>query len=115
MATAPNFLPFYDAPATNNLRDAIAKCIRQVQADFDVSDDELEERLLISHQTLRNVRNKQNTLGALAIARLAYFYGPNAIEPIMVLTRRAYTPEPETTAEKRRRLIRELAALEEDA
>jgi hypothetical protein len=85
-----------------------------VQADFDVSDDELEERLLISHQTLRNVRNKQNTLGMLAIARLAYFYGADAIEPIMALTRRHYTPEPETPSEKRRRLIRELAALEDE-
>jgi hypothetical protein len=106
-------LPFYDAPATNNLREAIAKCLARVQVDFSVSDDELEERLLISHQTHRNVRNRQNTLGTLAISRLGYFYGLDAIEPILALSRRHYAPEPETQAEKRRRLIRELAALED--
>jgi hypothetical protein len=114
MASAPSFLPFSDPPGQKSLRDAIARCVKKVQADHDLDDDELEEKLLCSDETLRNARNKKHTLGTVSIMRLAYFYGEDAIEPIMALTRRHYNPEPETTAEKRKRLIRELAALEEE-
>jgi hypothetical protein len=114
MASQPNVLPFLDPPNQNILRDAIAKVVKKIQADKDLDDCELEEKLLCSDETLRNARNKKHTLSIVSVMRLAYFYGEDVIEPILAVARREYAPEPETISEKRRRLIRELQALEDE-
>lgn len=71
------------APVTNSYRKAVSQIIRQVQGDL--TDHELAERIGVSEGTVANARNQKCDLGGVTLARIAYEFGPEALDPFMRL------------------------------
>ena len=77
-------LPFMP-PTQKLLRAAIALIIREIQRDFDETDQCTADRLGVSIGTVRNARNETADLNALTIARIGAVYGAGAIAPYNAL------------------------------
>lgn len=112
MASAPNVLQLFSPPNQKGYRAATARDLREIRAKERLTNAELAEALGCSHQTIVNALAEENDLNAVTVLRLAFVFGEDAIANIRSLYLCA-AREPESIAEKRRRLINELAALEE--
>jgi plasmid maintenance system antidote protein VapI len=77
------------------------------------NDDEMAEALGCERGTVRNVREQNTLLEFDKIVRLLGKYPDHCEEVRQLWLNLPY--DPETTSEKRKRLIRELAALEDGA
>lgn len=80
-----NVLTLLPLPTRNDLRAAIAKIVRAVQTDNDLSDFEMSEAIGVSESTVRNARNKNCDLNALTIARIGAKYGEHYTDPYHAL------------------------------
>ena len=72
-------------PDTAALRKAVAAIIRDVQRDFDETDQKTADRLGVHKNTIANARNEMGDLGALTIARIGSIYGVEAVAPYHAL------------------------------
>lgn len=103
----------FGRPVGSAYRRAIAKCLNRVKEMSGLSNIDLAEQLGCDEKTIRKALTAENgNLDVITLLNIAYFHGEEAIEPVRALYLCA-AQEPETKAEKRRRLIRDLAALED--
>jgi predicted transcriptional regulator len=121
MATRANVFPsgeetfprsLFGGPSRRSYRAAIKEIILNVKARYGLSDWDLAERIGVHKDTIENAQEEVATLDVVTLLNIAWTFGEDAIAPVRALYLCAVR-EPETTAEKRRRLIRELAALED--
>lgn len=73
------------APDTAALRKAVAAIIRDVQRQFDETDQKTADRLGCYKNTIANARNEAGDLAALTIARIGSLYGVEAVAPYHAL------------------------------
>jgi hypothetical protein len=123
MASAANLYPrteetfpatLFGAPKRDSYRAAVKQVILDVKARSGFDSEQLGEKLGISKDTVENAENMVCSLEAVTLLKIAFHYGEEAIDPV----RQLYLCAPardETVPEKRRRLLRELSALEERA
>jgi DNA-binding XRE family transcriptional regulator len=122
MATAPNGFPLpqetfprslFGGPSRRSYRAAIKEIILNVKARYGLSDWDLAERIGVHKDTIENAQEEAANLDVVTLLNIAWAFGEESIAPVRSLYLCAVR-DPETTTEKRRRLIRELAALEEE-
>ena len=121
MASAPNLYPrteetfpgsLFGAPKRDSYRAAVKQVILEVKARSGFDSEQLGEKLGISKDTVENAENMVCSLEAVTLLKIAFHYGEEAINPVRALYLCA-PPSDETVPEKRRRLLRELQALED--
>lgn len=112
--TQENALPrsLFGRPTKRSYRAAVAQIVREVKARNKLNNEQLAEYLGCHEQTVRNAENEDGDLSAVTLLSVGYAFGEDALEPVRQLYLCA-PPRDETTVEKRRRLIRELQALED--
>jgi hypothetical protein len=104
----------FGRPVGSAYRRAVSICLTTLKARTGLNNIELGEVLGCDEKTIRKALTAENgNLDVITLLNIAYAYGEEAIEPVRALYLCA-AREPETTAEKRKRLIRELAALEDE-
>lgn len=104
----------FGRPMGSSYRRAIAKCLNRIKDRTNLSNIELAEILGCDEKTIRKALTAENgNLDVITLLTIAYFYGEDAIEPVRALYLCA-GQEPETKNERRKRLIRELAAMEDE-
>jgi DNA-binding XRE family transcriptional regulator len=122
MASAPNVFPsgqetfprsLFGGPTRRSYRAAIKQIILQVKAQYGLTDWDLAERIGVHKDTIENAQEEVGNLEVVTLLNIAWTFGEDAIAPVRNLYLCAPV-DPETPTEKRRRLIRELAALEGD-
>lgn len=113
MASAPNVLQLFGPPSQKAYRAATSRDLREIRAKERLTNADLADALGCSHQTIVNALAEENDLNAVTVLRLAFVFGEEAISNIRSLYLCA-AREPESISEKRRRLINELAALEDE-
>jgi transcriptional regulator with XRE-family HTH domain len=72
-------------PTQKLLRAAVAKIIRRVQLDQDLTDEALGDELGISVGTVRNARNELADLNAATIAKIGARFGAETLDPYAAL------------------------------
>lgn len=121
MASLPNTYPreeetfptsLYGKPDRRSYRAAIKQVVLDVKARQGLSSEQLAEKLGVSKDTVENAEEEASSLEAVTLLKIAFLYGEDAIDPVRALYLCAPARD-ETTTEKRKRLIRELAALED--
>jgi plasmid maintenance system antidote protein VapI len=113
MASAANVLALFGVGLRKSCQIALSRAVQQVQLVKGFSDDEMAEALGCERGTVRNVREQNTLLEFDKIVRLLGKY-PDQCEEVRQLWLNL-PHDPETIPERRRRLIRELAALEDEA
>jgi len=94
-------------------RSAVSKIVKEIELENDWDDERLAEQLGCSKGTIKNARLKKGNLDAVTMLNLgALFGGQHRLRAIIALVN-CGPVQIETTGDKRKRLIRELAALEE--
>lgn len=123
MASAANVFPvgeetfprsLFGKPSRNAYRAAVKRIILDLKASKGLSDWELAEQIGCHKDTIENAQEMSSSLDVVTLLNVAYAFGEDAIDPV----RNLYLCAPalsETTQEKRRRLLRELQALEDEA
>lgn len=103
----------FGRPTKSNYKLAVSKIIRDVKAANDLTNIRLAEILSCDEKTIRSAESGENgCLDAATLLNIAYAFGEEAILPVRSLYL-CSQGDPETKDEKRRRLINELAALED--
>lgn len=99
---------------SEDYRNAVSRIVKEVQLEMDWDDEQLGEALGCSRGTVKNARLKKGNLDPVTMLNLgALFGGQQRLRAIIALANgNPVPPDQETPAEKRKRLIRELAALE---
>lgn len=72
-------------PTQKLLRQAVAKIIRRVQLDQELTDDDLADALGCSVGTVRNARNEHADLNAATIAKIGAKFGAEVLDPYAAL------------------------------
>jgi DNA-binding XRE family transcriptional regulator len=72
---------FDSLPTRKVLRTAIATIIRAIQLEAELSDEEMGRRIGVSATTVRNARNEDADLNALAIASIGAAFGEDKLQP----------------------------------
>lgn len=99
--------------SASDYRKAVSRTILEIKAEHHLTDEKLAERLGCSKGTVQNAEHERGNLDPVTMLNLAaVFGGERRISRILALINGS-PDEPETTVEKRRRLIRELSALED--
>lgn len=111
MATAPNVLGLYGLPNRKVSLIAVSNAICDIEYKERLTLPQIAAELDVD--TVDNAKAQNNLLNFVAIARMMALWPQHTAE-IRNLWE-MHPREPETPTEKRRRLIRELAALEDDA
>jgi hypothetical protein len=121
MASAANVFPstvetfprsLFGKPSRRSYRAAIKRIILDLKASKGLSDWELAEQIGCHKDTIENAQDEACSLDVVTLLNIAYAYSEAAIEPVRALYLCAPV-EAETIPEKRKRLIRELQALED--
>lgn len=113
MATSAKVFTLFGVGLRKSCQIALSKAVMSVQASEGFNDDEMGELIGCERGTIRNVRNQTTLLEFDKIVRLIAAY-PSHCEEVCQLWLNL-PRDPETTSEKRRRLLRELSALEDEA
>lgn len=103
----------FGRPTRKGYRAAIKTIVLGLQAAKGWDDQELADFIGCGKETIENARTEAHSLDVLTLLNTAFAFGEEAIQPVRDL----YLCKPvdaETIPEKRRRLIRELAALENE-
>jgi hypothetical protein len=109
---APN-RSLFGRPTKSNYKLAVSKIIRDVKSAHDLTNIRLAEIISCDEKTIRMAESGENgCLDAVTLLNIAYAFGEETILPARNLYLCSQA-EPETSSEKRRRLIRDLAALED--
>ena len=111
MASAPNVFTLFGVGLRKSCQIALSRAVQSVQLTEGFTDDEMAEALGCERGTVRNARNQNTLIEFDTIVRLLGRY-PDHCEEVRQLWLNL-PREPETVTEKRKRLIRELAALED--
>lgn len=83
MATrATNVLFVNSVEEQTAYRDAVARVLLNVQRDFEVTLQDIAERIDVSLGTVSNAANKRNDLSPLYVQRLGKVFGPSMLDPI---------------------------------
>ena len=106
-----NVLALFGVGLRKSCQIALSNAVRAIQAAEGFSDDEMAEAIGCERGTIRNVRDQNTLLEFDKIVRLLGRYPEHCGEVVQLWLN--IPRDPETTSEKRRRLIRELAALED--
>jgi len=112
MATPANIFALFGVGLRKSCQIALSRAVQSVQLEKNLNDDAMGEALGCERGTIRNVREQNTLLEFDKIVRLLALY-PDHCEEVRQLWLNI-AREPETTAEKRKRLIRELQALEDE-
>ena len=88
-----NVLQRKSRPTKKSYRAAVKRIILAIQADHDLNDEELAERLACSAGTVANARKEQNNLDGVTLASIEFEFGPGAIDPFMALGNSRAVPE----------------------
>ena len=72
---------FKSLPTRKELRAAVATIVRSIQLKNDLSDEEMGRSIGVSASTIRNARNEDADLGALAILSIGWVFGEEAVQP----------------------------------
>ena len=88
-----NVLSRRNRPTTKSYRTAVKRIVLNLQAQHDLTDGELAERLGCSAGTVKNARNEANNLDGVTLANIEYEFGPGAIDPFMSLAGSRAVPE----------------------
>lgn len=111
MATAPNVFALFGAINRKSALIALSNAVRAVEYKEALTMGQIGGEIDVDSETVENAKYQRNLLNFVAIARLLARWPEHCAD---VLNLWEMQPrEPETTEEKRRRLIRELAALED--
>lgn len=113
MATAANVLTLFGVGLRKSCQIALSRAVQSIQLAEGFSDDEMAEALGCERGTVRNVREQNTLLEFDKIVRLLGRYPDHCDEVFQLWLN--LPRDPETASEKRRRLIRELQALEDEA
>jgi hypothetical protein len=111
MASAPNVLALFGPTPLKSCLIAVSNSIYKVEYRERLSMDEIGAEIDCSGGTIENAKYQRNLLGFDKVARLLARW-PEHTQEIRNLWE-MQPVEPETNAEKRRRLLRELSALED--
>jgi predicted transcriptional regulator len=112
--SSPISRSLFGRPTKTSYKLAVSKVIRDVKSAHNLTNIGLAEVLACDEKTIRSAESGDNgALDAVTLMNISYAFGESAISPVRNLYL-CSAPEPETTAEKRKRLIRELAALEDE-
>ena len=76
-----NNVLFKSLPTRKELRAAVATIVRSIQLKNELSDEEMGRRIGVSAGTVRNARNEDADLGALAILSIGWVFGEEAVQP----------------------------------
>jgi DNA-binding XRE family transcriptional regulator len=79
-------------PTRKQLRIAVATIVRSVQLQQHLTDDDMAQAIGVSAGTIRNARNEEADLGALAILSIGKRFGEQAIQPYADLIGALLTP-----------------------
>lgn len=72
-------------PTTKSYRAAVKQIVLGIQADQDLNDPELAERLGCSAGTIKNARTEATNLDGVTLANIEYEFGPSALDPFLAL------------------------------
>lgn len=96
-------------------RTAVSQIVKEVELEMDWDDEQLAEALGCSKGTIKNARLKKGNLDPVTMLNLgAVFNGQQTLRRVIALANGNPALKQETPAEKRKRLIRELALLEDE-
>jgi len=99
---------------SEDYRNAVSRIVKEVELENDWDDEQLAEELGCSKGTVKNARLKKGNLDPVTMLNLgALFGGQQRLRAVIALANGNPEIKQETPSEKRRRLIRELAALED--
>lgn len=103
-------LPLFEAPKQKTFRAAVAKTIRDLKAQYGLTNTELGEQIGCCADTISNAENENNDLGAVWLLRIAFHFGEAAIEPVrqLYLCRRGVPQR--SVADRLRELAQEIEA-----
>lgn len=93
MIRTGNVLARRNRPTTKSYRTAVKKVVLTLQAQHDLSDAELAERLGCSASTVKNARNEAGNLDGVTLMNAEYEFGPGAIDPVLSLSGSRAVPE----------------------
>jgi hypothetical protein len=85
MTQRSNVLGRSGRPTKKSYRDAVKKIVLRLQADNDLNDPELAERLGCSAPTIANARRELTNLDGVTLANIEYEFGPSALDPFLAL------------------------------
>lgn len=63
-------------------RSAVARVLLNIQRDFEVTLQDIAEKIDVSLGTISNAANKRNDLSPLYVQRLGKVFGPTALDPV---------------------------------
>lgn len=72
-------------PTTKSYRAAVKRIVLSIQAEHDLNDGELAERLGCSAGTVKNARTEATNLDGVTLANVEYEFGPSALDPFLEL------------------------------
>jgi hypothetical protein len=111
VATAPNVFALFGAINRKSALIALSNAVRAVEYKEGLTMGQIGGEIDVDGETVENAKYQRNLLNFVAIARLLARWPEHCAD---VLNLWEMQPrEPETPTEKRKRLIRELAALED--
>lgn len=100
---------------SDDYRAIVSRIVLEIEADKGWNDEQLGEAVGCSKGTIKNARLRKGNLDAVTMLNLGVKCGGAwRLKPILALINGNPDAQPETKDEKRKRLIRELASLEED-
>ncbi|UAK24206.1 XRE family transcriptional regulator [Sphingomonas nostoxanthinifaciens] len=83
--TGANVLARPARPTTKSYRGATKKIVLRIQADHDLSDAELAERIGCSAGTVKNARTEATNLDGVTLASIEHEFGVGSIDPFYAL------------------------------
>ena len=108
--TAPNVLPLFSRPRETDYRAAVAKIIRDLKAQHNLSNTALAEEIGCCPETVSNAENENNSLSPVALGNIRWRFGPEATRPWDDICDARYN-EPETLADKLDAIQRQINAV----
>ena len=83
-------------PTKKSYRAAVKQIVARLQAEHDLNDPELAERLGCSAPTIANARLERTNLDGVTMANIEYEFGPAALDPFLELGGSRAVPLSET-------------------
>lgn len=99
---------------SDDYRRIVSQIILEIEAEKDWNDERLAEEVGCSAGTIKNARLKKGNLDAVTMLNLGVKCGGSwRLKPVLALVNGNPDVAPESPTEKRKRLLRELQALED--
>lgn len=101
-------LPIFRAPRQKTFRAAVAKVIRDLKAEYNMTNVELAETIGCCPETISNAENENNDLRAVLLLCIAFHFGEAAIDPVRQLYLRNNEQAKPTLADRLRELLADI-------